>query len=383
MKHALAIAATAMVFALAGCSSKGKTREPADLQSIDNVKVKASVVWKRSLGDSNGLRGGFEIDVQDDAVFAADADGDVYALETETGKTIWQAETGERVISGPASSGNLVLVGTRDAEVIALSRADGSEVWRSQLSSEVLASPAGDGDTVIARTVDGRVFALSAADGTRLWTFDRTVPSLTLRGLSRPVMVGPAVLVGLDGGRLVALRVDTGEVLWEQVVASPTGRSELERLVDVDADPIAVGGGVFALSYGGELVLIDPRSGDSRWDRSIRSYTGGTVFGTRGLAVSDADGVVWALDAESGAAVWKQEELQYRMLSQPAAIGDYIAVADYKGYIHFLSPGDGRIVGRTHALSDPVQAAPVVVNDRLYMLDIDGHLVVLELKEAG
>lgn len=383
MKHALATAAAVSLIALAACSSKGKTREPADLQSIDEVKVKASVVWKRSLGDSDGLLGGFEIDVQDDAVFAADADGEVYALETETGKTIWQVETGERVISGPASSGNLVLVGTRDAEVIALSRADGSEVWRSQLSSEVLASPAGDGDTVIARTVDGRVFALSAADGTRLWTFDRTVPSLTLRGLSRPVVVGSAVLVGLDGGRLVALRVDTGEVLWEQVVASPTGRSELERLVDVDADPIAAGGGVFALSYGGELVLIDPRSGDSRWERSIRSYTGAAVFGSRGLAVSDADGVVWALDAESGAAVWKQEELQYRMLSQPAAFAGYIAVADYKGYVHFLSPGDGRIVGRTHALSDPVQAAPVVVNDRLYMLDIDGHLVVMELKEVG
>lgn len=382
MNRLLLTAFAAAAVALAGCSSKGKTREPADLVKIENPQVKARVAWSRSLGGNNGLRAGFQIDVEDDAVFVADADGRVHALDPSNGKTIWRVDTDARVISGPQSSGRLVLVGTLDAQVIALSRADGSEIWRATLSSEVISAPTGDGNVVIARTVDGRVFAMSADDGSNLWTFDRTVPELTLRGLSRPVLVGPVVLVGLDSGRLAAVQVETGQALWEHTISVPSGRSALERIVDIDADPIAIGAGVFGLSYGGTLMLIDPRNGETRWEREIRSYTGGAVFGTRGLAVSDSDGVIWALDIESGAAVWKNQDLQYRTLSQPAAMGEYLAVADYKGYVHFLSSSDGHIVGRVRALRDPVQAEPVVANDTLYMLDVDGRLVAIQLKPA-
>jgi outer membrane protein assembly factor BamB len=94
--------------------------------------------------------------------------------------------------------------------------------------------------------------------------------------------------------------------------------------------------------------------------------------------VTDEEGFVWALDAESGASIWKQEALKYRRLSPPAAIGQYIAVADFQGYVHFLSPKDGRIVGRVHAASDPVVAPMVVQDDRLYVLDTDGKIAVVE-----
>lgn len=288
--------------ALSGCTSKGGTREPAELQRIENRRVTADIVWKRSLGGSNGLRSGFEIDVEDDALFAADADGRVYALDPATGKTVWAVDTEARLISGPYADGPLVLV-------------------------------------------------------------------------------GPVVLIGLDSGRLAALQLASGEPLWEAVVALPSGRTELDRLVDVDAEPIAVAGGVFALSYGGQLVLIDPRSGEPRWERAVRSYTGGTVFGTRGLAVSDADGLMWALDAESGAAVWKQDALQYRGLSPPITVRDRIAVTDFEGYVHFLDPADGRIVGRERPLRAPMQAQPVLSGERLYLLDVEGRLVALEIDE--
>ena len=378
-----ALFALALAAGLAGCGSDGPVREPADLKAIKDAEVVPGVAWRKSPGNGDGEQeSGLRLALAPDLLVTADADGDVYALDPATGRARWRVDTDARLISGPSLYGDYVLLGTLDAEVIALKRADGARAWRATVSSEVLAPPVADAGIVIVRCGDGRIFGLAADSGTRRWSFDRAVPPLTLRGMSAPVLAEGAALVGLDNGRLAALRVETGEVLWEEVVSAPEGRSELERIVDVDAEPIAAGGGVFALSFGGEVAAIGLQEGRVAWRRAVKSYSGAALVGTR-LVVTDEAGVVFGLDAETGAAAWKQEELQYRRLSAPVVVGDHVVVADLEGYLHWLTPADGRIVGRVRAVRGPVAATPLLRGDRLYVLARDGEIAVVETRAVN
>ena len=366
-----------LVPALLMACSDAPIREPAELADLESPAVKPRVVWDASPGaGGDDLHTRLRLAVEPDLVLTADVGGDVFALSPQDGRRLWQAETGARLVSGPTVAGALVLVGTLDAEVIALKRSDGSVAWRVPVSSEVMAPPVGDGRVVIVRCGDGKVFGLNADSGARMWSFDRAVPPLTLRGLSAPLLNGGIAYIGLDNGRLAALRIETGDVLWEEVVAAPSGRSELERIVDVDADPLITRDGVYAVSFGGELAAIGLTDGRVAWRRPIKSYSGVALAGNV-LAVTDEDGVVWALDAQSGAAAWKQEGLKHRRLSPPLVVGEYVVVADYEGYLHWLAPADGRIVGRVRAVGEHVTAPPVEHDGRLYVLDDSGEVAAV------
>ncbi|MDR3414966.1 MAG: outer membrane protein assembly factor BamB [Nevskia sp.] len=376
----LALALGLSALALLGCSSKGKTKEPAKLVKVENPQVRPDDVWSRHIGDgSGGYYSGYRLALAGDALFAASIDGRVYALNPANGEVIWRVKTKARVISGPGIVGDKVVVGTLDGQVIALRRADGKEVWRSAASSEALAPPVGSGDMVVAKSVDGREYGLDSGTGERKWSFDRVEPNLTLRGLSAPLIIGGRVYLGLDNGKMVVLRLDDGQMVWEQTISVPTGRGDLDRLTDVDADLLPGEGGIYVVTYGGDMALIDLQSGDSRWRRSIKSYAGMTVGGDK-LYITDDDGTVWALDAESGAAAWKQQELKYRRLSPPGFFKGYVVVGDYKGYLHWLSPQDGKVVGRTRLGSDPIVTPPVASGDLLYVMDAAGKLAGYDIK---
>jgi outer membrane protein assembly factor BamB len=367
-----------LVLLLAACGGKENVREPSPLQPIAAPVVRASTAWTASIDTGkrfNTLRPVLE----PDALLVAGSDGEVAALDPRSGKPLWRRQTGARIASGPSVSGDLVFVGTLDGEVLALKRADGQEQWRSRLSSEVMAPVASDGRMVIARSVDGRLYGLSAADGSRQWVFDRAVPSLTLRGLSEPLLVGSLAYAGLDNGRIVAFDASNGQVAWEQAVAVPSGRTELDRITDIDAALVADGSRICAASFGGEVACFDGETGEGQWRRSVKSYTGFALLGEL-LVITDEAGVVWGLDAASGAAAWKQEGLKYRQLSPPVAFGGYAVAADFEGYLHWLDPKDGKLVARSRAGSEPVRAPLAASADLLYVLNTEGRISAISAR---
>ena len=369
-----------LALSLMACGKDKDLRKPTELKDIVNPTFKTRVEWDSSAGSGSRLQyTGLRMALEADALFSADVDGDVYAFDPKNGKRIWRSETKARIASGPSVSGDAVLVGTLDGEVIALKRADGKQLWRSKLSSEVLTAPAGNGSLLVAKTIDGKVYGLSANKGERQWVFDRSVPNLTLRGLSAPVIDGDHAFVGMDNGRLIALHLADGSPIWEQGVAVGTGRTELERLTDIDAELLISGNSIYAVSFGGELTCMDTETGQVTWRRSIKSYSGIALVGEL-LVVTDDNGVVWALDVKTGAASWKQEGLLYRKLSPPAVFADRIVVGDFEGYLHWLDPKDGHIVARSHPGSDPIRAPMVAGQNLLYVMDAEGQISAVTVK---
>lgn len=311
--------------------------------------------------------------ILNDKIFIADTRGNVAALYADTGKDIWHIDSKLSITGGPGADENLVMVGTSEGEVLSLSIETGEEIWRSRVSSEILSSPKESDGVVVVRTIDGKIFALEATTGERLWIYDRTVPALTLRGTSTPVIANGLIIAGFDGGRVTALELKTGKLIWETKVAISRGRSELERMVDIDAQPLIVDDAIYVTTFQANVSAISLESGQILWQRDISSHAELGADATN-LYVTDETGNVWALDRFSGASIWKQEKLTYRQVTGPAVLGDRVIVGDFEGYLHWLDKATGELSARTQIADDPILTQPIVANDVLFAYASGGTL---------
>lgn len=345
-----------------GCTfTEDTAAPPAELPDYERG-ARVTEAWSAGTGDAfNRHWVHMRPLVADGVLYSANVAGQVSAFDATSGRRSWRVDVDAWLSAGVGGDGDAVYVGTAEGTLIALDAGDGGERWRRRVGGELLAPPAVANDQVIARTVDGRVIALASATGEQIWAYSFDVPSLSLRGNSMPVPVSGGVLVGLDNGRVVALDTDAGAVVWEATVAPPEGRSPIERMVDIDG-MIGIGRNVlYAVTYQGQIAQIEPQQGDIRWSRSMSSYAGLSVDGRR-VYVTDADSHVRALDPDSGTTLWRQEKLAHRRLTAPVPVPgtDYLVVADFDGYAHVLTRGDGRIVARRRVetgfgvLADPV-----------------------------
>jgi outer membrane protein assembly factor BamB len=378
-RRALVLVAAAL--ALPACSwfkspNKDPVEPPAELTDFDQT-LPVERVWERDLGDGGGkaglrLRPAFA----NDRIYVSDIEGRVSALDAGSGAVAWTADLGEGVATTPGVGDDLVVVGTLDGAIVALDQSDGTERWRTQASSEVIAAPAIRDGLVVARSHDGRLFGLSAADGERRWVFDRGVPLLSLRGNGTPVIDGDTVYVGYDNGKVFALRTEDGVAKWEQSLAQSEGRTELERMIDVDGEMAFDDDQIYAVTYRGQVGAVARDNGRPLWSRDMSSYGGLAKSGNR-LYTVDSDGVLWALDANGGATVWKQGGLLHRYLSTPAVVGDYVVVGDLEGFVHWYRAETGDLLARQRVGKDEIRTAPLVVGNTVYIANSDGQIAAL------
>jgi outer membrane protein assembly factor BamB len=350
-----------------------KRLEPVDLVDFD-ASLTVTEQWSVAVGsgtDDHYLK--LHPVEADGRVYAAEFDGDVIGFTLGGGKQLWSTDTDTAVTGGPGVGDGIVVVGSKDGEVTALASDRGVVLWRAQVTSEVLAEPVASSGVVVVRCADGKVFGLDASDGSRRWSYDRLVPTLSLRGYSAPVVSGDLVMIGFDNGRIVALDLLAGKPVWEANVAVPRGRTDLDRIVDIDGDLTVADGVLYVVSYQGRLAAIDISTGEGLWGRDLSSYSGVAVSSDR-VYVSDDAGGVWCMDRLDGSAIWKQEGLANRQTSAPAVVGDYIVVGDYEGYVHWLNASDGSFAARERADSSPVIAAPLVVGDQILVYTAGGDI---------
>ena len=365
----------------AGCSWLGSwfggsdnSIPPAELQSIAQP-IGVRQLWETQVG--SGAKNQFirlTPALADGRLYAASFDGVVVALDALGGQPLWETATQLPISGGVGVSDNgLALVGTNKGQVVALRQDNGQEAWRVQVSTEVLAPPRAASGIVVVRTGDGKFTGLDARTGERRWVYAPTMPALSLRGSAPPVLTRALVIAGLETGKLLVLSLDKGLPVTEKTIAPPRGRTEIERLIDIDAEPKIRDDTLYLAAYRGNVTALDMRGGNLLWNRELSSYAGLDVD-ERQVYVSDDTDAVLALDRRSGGTLWKQAELTGRRLSAPAATRDHVVVGDFEGYLHWLSKDDGKIVGRIRAAGKAIVAPPLVAGDTVFVQGQGGAL---------
>ena len=381
MKHLLSLVSLTLL--LSGCASwfggKDNVEPPAELVPLDN-KIKIKKLWSSTIGSGTG---GYRVKlvpaVTDDRVYAAASNGTVEAFDLFTGKSEWRVDVDIDISGATGAGDDLVLVGSSDGILVGLRQETGEEVWRNKVSSEVLSVPKSDVGVAVVHTVDGKLFGFDALTGGSVWVYDRTVPVLSLHGNSSPIISGINVIVGLANGKLAALDLVSGDLLWEVSITAPSGRSELERMVDIDVDPLVVEGVIFACTYQGEMAAVTEDTGVVLWRRKLSSYSG--IGGDwRQVYVSDDEGNLWAIDPSNGSAIWKNDTLLRRSLSGPALLGEYVVVGDLEGYLHWFDSTNGEMLARTRAGSDAISTQPIAQDGVLYVYGEGGALTALTVE---
>lgn len=376
--------------ALGGCSTvrgwfdgkkdDGKPNEPASLTDI-TPSVAVSKLWSANAGKGEGRLGARQGPaVADGRVYAAAVEGGVRAFDLQTGKAVWHYESKLRLSGGPGAGEGLVAIGGLDGEVIALDAASGTEKWKAKVNNEVIAAPAIGMGMVFVRSNDGRVSAFDAASGERRWFWTRDVPTLSVRGNDAPVLGPGFIFVGNDDGTVSALGANDGRPLWDQTVAQAEGRTELDRMADVDGTPVLEGTMLYASSFKNQTVAIDAPSGRPAWV-SDHGGAGRVGVGSDRLVVSNAAGAVFGLDKAGGNALWQQPGLARRQLTAAAVQGDYAVVGDYDGYLHWLKLDNGEFAARSRVGGKPLRAAPVVADGVLVVQNVEGELSAFRLAE--
>lgn len=348
-----------LVAGLSACGGAPSNVQAPDALGSFREKASLKVLWSRSAGSMTATGGRIHSIPHDDSIITVSSSGTVTSINKSTGKQNWTVNLDRQISAGVGGGDPAVLVATRDGDIVALSPDTGAVLWSINVAGEALTAPVYGAGKIFVQTVDGRVVALSARTGKSDWVYERTVPSLSLRGNSGPVYQQGLIVAGFASGHVVGIDARNGRAVWERVVAFPSGRSDVERLVDVDSPPIISANMLFAASYQGKLVAIDLRNGKTVWSRPLSVYLPMFSDGNRLYVVND-QGVVLAIDQNSGADKWIQGNLKYRISSGPVVASGSVVVGDFEGYNHLLSLDTGEIIGRRNIDNSKVVSNQVV-----------------------
>ena len=365
--------------ALAACDKDKDIAPPVTLVAYD-AHLSVQRLWEAKLGGKDkSLRLALAPAVDGGRVFAAASDGEVFAFEAKSGHSVWHTKTKLALSAGPGAGVGLVVVGTSDGQLLALEASNGATRWKVRSTGEVLAMPVVVAQGVIVRTVDGRIHALALDSGHELWSNDEQIPRLTLRGTAAPVVAGDTVVTGYDNGKVAAYGVANGEVLWDTGVSPPRGKTELERMVDIDGRIEVSGHDVFVAGFQGRVAMLALDSGQIWWSRELSSYRGLALDGET-LYVTTADSSVQAMRRRDGTPLWQQDRLLRRGLTTPVVDGSSLVLADFEGYVHWLDRTSGALVGRIKTAKGRVTNAPVVADGIVYVQTDAGRLFALRAR---
>ena len=337
---------------LAACASGPDKPKPQPLAPL-TPQIAGRQVWSQRVEAAQ-----FPLSVAVNAgVFTlAGNDGNVLALQADTGRELWRANVGGKLAAGVGSDSRFAAVVTRDGELVTLEA--GRVLWRKPLAARTTTAPLVAGERVFVLGTDRSVQAFDALDGRKLWSVQRPGDPLTLAQAGVAAAFKDTLLVG-QGARLAGLDPSDGSVRFEVAVASPRGTNEVERLADLVAPMARVGDVVCARSFQAAVGCVNAERGSLNWTK----VTGGT----RGVAAdaeyvfgADASDRLSAWRLGNGDVAWSSDKLMHRGLSAPLVVGQAVVFGDTEGMLHFLSRDKGEAVLRLPTDGSAIVAAPVV-----------------------
>lgn len=345
------VSATVLATVLLVACSSDKPK-PTPLQAY-TPKTNAASVWNLRVGAASfplvpTVRGG--------VVYVASDDGDVVALQADSGAEVWRTKLKDKIAAGVGSDGRYASVVTRGNEVVVFDA--GRELWRKRLNSSVVTPPLVAGERVFVMGVDRAVHAFDVLDGRRLWDLERPGDALTLAQAGVIAAFQNTLLVG-QGPRLAGVDPLTGAVRWEVPMASPRGSNEVERLADLIGPAARVGNRVCARAFQSAVACADAERGAVLWTRNVGGIEAVGSDADR-VYGADASDRITAWRVANGEVAWTKEALLYRGLSGALVAGPLLVFGDAEGYVHFLATADGELQLRLPTDGSAVTGTPTL-----------------------
>lgn len=360
--------------AWSGAKSDGTPTKLLEFTQMADFKIR----WRGIIGESGANL--LQPALTDTAVYGVSGDRIFTRLNPNTGKQQWRIGVGIGISGGITSSGQgLLFIGGEKGDVRAYGEG-GKLIWQAKVTSEVLnISDVVDG-MILVRSGDGSIAALKVQDGKREWLYERSTPALVIRSHAGLAIQREVAYAGFAGGKLAAISIKDGSVLWEVAVSQPRGSTELERISDITSTPVVDDEQVCAIAFQGRVACFDVARGTPLWNREISSDKGMFLL-RRVLYLTDVNGMVIALDKSSGSTVWKNDRLAYRGVSTPYVSGDFVLVGDFEGYLHALNREDGSFVARIKLDDSAIRSNILQADDELIVQTQGGYLYSLSLQK--
>ena len=372
------------ILLISGCSTLDGLRfwqndevdpdEPKELSSFasqENIKV----FWRNSYNGENEI-GNFLPSFNAQNIFFSDASGNVLSIDAKTGNDNWSVKL-NFLASGTSAGFGIVVVADVDGNVIALDQTDGSVLWSSNVKGEVLSSVAIDAKIVVVKTGSGELLGLNKDSGEVIWSYRSTLPVLTIRGNSSPVIVDNLVYASFDNGRLGVFELNSGFQIWDGAISYVSGASELENLIDSDSNPVIEGGLIYTTNYQGNLNIFDPSQKRSVWSNNASSFFSPII--SRGmLMVVEENSSIKSFALKTLEESWINSDYLNRDLSNGVSYKDNIVVGDFEGYVHVINILNGRTVGREKLSRNPIKTI-LSRSDSLYVIDEAFNLISIDL----
>ena len=369
---------------LAGCgggkSKQEKLKEEQQEEFIDTLPRTDSldVLWDKNLGDFNQV--GFNFVIDQGVSYSIDAKGRLMAVDISNGDVIWKNKYKHDITAGIGVGADVLVAVDEKSRLVAFNRSDGERLWRTPIKAEVLIPPVVTADNVVVKTLDAKLIGFDLLSGDLVWTYRHEKPGLSLRGGSAPLVARNFLFTGFEDGRLVAVDALTGKLLWDVPVGRSSGRDEIQRLTDIDAQPILDGNELYVGAFQRRIMALDVAGGNILWSRPISTYQNFSLDRQALYVIEDTNNVM-ALNRQSGNLAWLQDGLNGINLTSISVFGKALLLTDDDKSVFLLNRSDGEILSHEKLSGGQPLQQPLVVGDTAYILMSNGKLKAIALSQ--
>lgn len=356
---------------LTACSFLGSNPENKPKEIDINVPLfSVHQSWAAKVGTT--LKPPMVVHAQGHIITIASSDGEVVAIDANTGLQLWKKSLPETLVAGVGVDGEMAAVVSASNELIVLS--SGQEQWRQRLNAPVFTAPLVAGGRVFLLTTDRNLIAFDAHSGKRLWGQAPATSNenLILQQAGVLTAANNTLIAGMHG-RLAGVQPDTGTTLWETPLSIPRGTNEIERLVDLVGPVSKINGVLCARAFQSVVACLNATNGKMLWAQKSYGIHGvdgdeQAVYGT------ESNGVLVAWSRSNGSQLWSNDQLKYRKLSPPLVLGRSVIVGDSSGNLYFLSKTDGSLLNRIKTDDSGILAQPVIAGQTLVVTTAAGKV---------
>jgi outer membrane protein assembly factor BamB len=288
-----------------------------------------------------------------------------YDLETKNEK--WRIAIPRGVEASGAAIRDTLFVGGLDGKLYSVNLPDGRINWTFDTKTEVVSEPLLDEGVLYFMAGSQSMYAVDGVSGKQMWSYSRqdTSSNMTVRGGSKPALVGGMLYVGFSDGSLVALNAQTGTEQWEITLNRNT------KFKDIDSSPVVSDDVLLINSYDDKLYCISKNKGEIIWSVPYGGSSTPLVIEDK-VYTTSSRGELLALSKKDGSLLWKRDT-KMGIYTDPINFNNLLVSGESQGKLMFFEKDSGKVLGSFEP-GRGVFSKPAVHEGHLYFISGEANV---------